>query len=105
MKLIVASIGGRVAQMRARITQDLVRLAQLADLALQRLDALALIRRRAGAQSLVALSLAHPIRQRLRRAANLGHDPSDCRPLRGVIRTTLLRHPDGAFTNLRRELR
>ena len=59
------------AKYAARLAQDLVGLAQLAVLALQRLDPLALVRGRPGAQALVALGLPHPVAQRLARAADL----------------------------------
>ena len=38
-----------------------------------------------GPLALVALGLPHPVRQRLRRAADLGRDRGDRRPLRGVL--------------------
>jgi hypothetical protein len=56
----------------------------LPDLALPRLDRLLFIRRRAGPLALIALGLPDSAPQRLRRAADLGRDLADRRPLRGV---------------------
>ena len=68
-----------------RLAQDLVGLSQFADLALQRLDSLALVRRRTGPLALIALGLAHPVAQRLARTADLARDRADRRPLRAVL--------------------
>src|SRR5262249_60574574 len=83
----------RLGKIRAGLAQNLVGLAQLADLALERLDPLAIISGRAGPFALVALGLSHPTGQRLRRAADLGRDRYDRRPLRCVLRAVLNPHP------------
>jgi hypothetical protein len=62
----------RLGEIRAGQLQDLVGLAQFAHLALEILDALLLDRRGARPHAAVALALAHPLAQRLARAADLG---------------------------------
>jgi hypothetical protein len=65
--------------------QDLVGLAQLPHLALEFLDALLLGSSRAWSHAAVALALAHPLAQRLGRAADLAGNRLDRRPLRSVL--------------------
>src|SRR5229473_3047148 len=74
---------------------------RFAVLALKRLDALALGRRRTGPQALVTLSLPHPVAQCLARAADLLGNRVDRRPLRGVLCLVVQDHPNRAGTNLR----
>jgi hypothetical protein len=62
---LVMAVELRLGEIRAGQLQDLVGLAQLADLALQFLDALLLGRRRAWPYAAVALALAHSLAQRL----------------------------------------
>jgi hypothetical protein len=103
----MASIGGRAltsGEIRAGLAQDLVGLAQLAVLALQRFEALTLIGRDAGFAAGISLGLVHPTAQRLGRTADLGRDRHDRCPLRGVLRSMLTHHPDSALTHLRRKM-
>src|SRR5919205_3994335 len=85
----------RLGKIRRRLAQDLVGLTQLAHLALQRADPLTLVRARTGALSSVALHLAHPGPQRLRRAADLARDRTDRCPLRGMLAPMLVHHTHG----------
>jgi len=87
MKAIMASVAVelRHREIRRRLPQDLVRLPQLADLALQRPDALAILGRRARPLAPVALGPPHPLPQRLGRAPDFGRDRADRGPLRGVV--------------------
>jgi hypothetical protein len=55
-----AAVELRLGKTSARLSEDLVGLAQLAVLALQRLQALPLIGGQAGALPAIALGLAHP---------------------------------------------
>lgn len=84
-----------------RLAQDLIGLPQLAVLPLQRLDPLALIRRRATAGARVALRQADPVPQRLARADDLRRDRGDRRSLRRMIAPVLQHHPNCPFSNLR----
>src|SRR6201990_2909216 len=86
----------RLGKICRRLPQDLVRLAQLAVLALERLDALALVRCRSGPDALVTPRLPHPIAQCLARAANLLGNRVDRRPLRGVLGLVVQDHPNCA---------
>src|SRR4029077_1630701 len=81
--------------------QDLVRLAQLAVLALERLYALALLRCCTGPQTLAMLSPPHPVAQCLARAADLLGNRVDRRPLRSVLGLVVQDHPNRASTDLR----
>src|SRR6476661_8645631 len=92
----------RARILRWRSSQDLVGLAQLAVLALQRLDPLALVRGRPGPQALVALGLPDPVTQGLARAADLGRDRLDGRVLRAVLALVVQHHPDRTLADLRR---
>src|SRR3954469_17189710 len=79
---------------------DLVRLPQLAVLALERLDALALVRRWTRPHALVRLGLPHPVTQCLARAADLLGNRADRCPLRGVLALVVQDHPNRAGTDL-----
>src|SRR4051794_41426173 len=79
---------------------DLVRLPQLAVLALERLDALALVRRWTRPYALVRLGLPHPVTQCLARAADLLGNRADRRPLRDVLALVVQDHPNRAGTDL-----
>ena len=82
-------LNGRSSSAWAKYADALRRIsfaqAQFADLALQRLDPLLFVRRRAGPLALVALGLPDPASQRLRRTADLRRDRANRRPLRGVL--------------------
>jgi hypothetical protein len=76
-------------------------LAQLPDFALQRLDPLLFVRRRAGPLALIAFGLPDPAPQRLGSAADLRRDRADRRPLRGVLPFVLEHHPHRALADFR----
>ena len=108
---IMAAIGGRApptlskwGKMSAGLAQELVSLSQLADLTLQRLQALAIVRHNTGLLALVAISLVDQPPQRFCRAADLGRNRDDCRPMRGVLAPMLDNHPHGALPNLGRKM-
>ena len=84
MSAILEPVELRLGEISVGQHQDLVGLAQFAHLALKLLDALLLGRRRSGANAAVALALAHPLAQRLARAADLGRDRLDRRKRLGV---------------------
>jgi hypothetical protein len=90
----------RLGKIRGCLAQNLVGLAQLAVLALQRLDPVAIMRRGTGPQPLVALGPAHPAAQRLPRAAYLARNRVDRRPLRRVLRLMVEHHPHGSRPHL-----
>ena len=83
----------------------LVGLAQFADLALELLDTLLLGCGRAGSCAAVALALAHPLAQRLGRAADLARDRLDRRPLRRVLLLGIKDHAHRTLLNLGGKLR
>ena len=87
-----------------RLAQDLVGLPQLAVLPLQRLEPLALVRRRTRPDAAVALRLLHPLVQRLRRAADLARNRDDRRPARRMLALVIQHHPHRAGADLRRKL-
>src|SRR4051812_46642363 len=97
-------LGGRrgAIPLRYSTPEDLVGLAQFSHVTLQRSDALVLGRGRAGAPALIALSLANPAAQRLRRAADLGGNRADRGRLGGVLALVVEHHPDRTGTDLRR---
>src|SRR5271167_2092416 len=67
------------------LAKNLVGLAKLAVLTLQRLEPLPLVRRQSGPLALIALGLPNPQPQRLGRAADLAGNRRNRRPLRGVL--------------------
>src|SRR5918993_790604 len=69
---------------------------------LQRSDALLLGRGRTGAPALIALSLANPAAQGLRRTTDLGGNRADRGRLRGVLALVVEHHPDRTGADLRR---
>src|SRR5947208_12314525 len=83
------------------LAQYLVRLTQLAVLALERLYALALLRCCTGPQTLAMLSPPHPVAQCLARAADLLGNRVDRRPLGSVLGLVVQDHPNRASTDLR----
>jgi hypothetical protein len=89
-----------LGKIRRRLAQDLVRLAQFAVLALEHLDALALVCYRTTPDALVTLGLPHPVAQCLARAADLLGNRVDRRPLRGVLCLVVQDHPNRAGTDL-----
>src|SRR4029079_18361313 len=78
---------------------------QLAVLALKRLQTFALVARDTGLAAAVDVGLLDPLIERLRRAADLGRNRHDRRPLRGVLAAMLDHHPDGTLRHLGRKLR
>ena len=97
-RLLNQSTHSRVAN--RGLAQDLVRLAQVTVLALERLDALARVRRWTRPHALVKLGLPHPVTQRLARAADLLGKRADRRPLPGVLALVVPDHPNRAGTDL-----
>src|SRR5208283_5202771 len=93
----------RHRKISACLAQDLIGLTQFAVFSLERLDPLALIRRRARASARIALRVANPVPQRLARAADLRRNRRDCGPLRRMIAPMLLHHPNRPSPDLRRE--
>ena len=87
----------RLGEKRTRQTQDLVCLAQLTHFALQGLDALFFGSGRPWPLAGITLLLAYPAAQRLRRAADLGSDRRDSRPLRLVLAACFADHTHGAL--------
>src|ERR1700756_439563 len=91
----------RLGKICRRLPQDLVRLAQLTVLTLERLDPLALFCCRTRPKTLVTFGLPHPVAQCLARAADLLGNRVDRRPLRGVLALVVQDHPNRAGTDLR----
>ena len=87
----------RQGEIRTGQLQYLVGLAQLANLALELLDALLLNSGRACSRAAVTLALAHTFAQRLGRAADLARDRLDRRPL---LRVLILGVEDHAYRTL-----
>ena len=83
--------------------ENLVGPLQLAILALEGHQPLALTRGQPRARAGVALRLAHPLPQRLGRRAELGRHRLQRGPLRRMRRPLLHHQPDGALTHLRRK--
>ena len=67
----------RLGLIRAGLAQDLVGLAQLPHLPLERLDLVLLRAGRPGPKTLVALGVAHPMVRCLARSADLGRNRQD----------------------------
>ena len=86
-----------------RLAKNFVRQAKLPVLALQRLEPFTLVGRQPGPFALVMLSPPNPKSQRLRRAADLGRDRRNRRPLRCVLALMLLHHPNRPSPDLRRK--
>src|SRR5205085_11802500 len=103
--LLELAVELRLGEIRAGQLQDLVGLAQFANLALEFLDALLLGSGRAWPGAAVALALAHPLAQRLGRAADLAGDRLDRRPLRRVLVLGIEDHAHRAIHNLGGKLR
>src|ERR1700733_7303235 len=94
----------RLGKIRARLAQDLVGLPKLAVLAFQSLQLCRHIRGNTGARTTVALSLLHPLMQRMPRTADLGGDRRDRRPARGMLAFVIQNHSHRAGADLGREL-
>ena len=95
----------RLGEICAGQLQDLVGLAQFANLALQLLDALLLGGGRTWPDAAVALALAHLLAQRLGGAADLAGDRLDRRPLRRVLVLGVEDYAHFALDNLGGKLR
>jgi hypothetical protein len=96
--------GIHTIKIRARLAQDLVGLPKLAVLAFQSLQLCRHIRGNTGARTTVALSLLHPLMQRMPRTADLGGDRRDRRPARGMLAFVIQNHSHRAGADLGREL-
>src|SRR5687768_13250976 len=96
-----AAVELRLGEKRTRQTQELVCLAQLTHLSLQRLDALFLGSGWTWTLASVTLLLAYPAAQCLRRAADLGRDRRDSRPLRLILAASLADHAHSALDDFR----
>ena len=92
-----AAVELRLGEKRTRQTQDLVCLAQLAHLSLQRFDALLFGGGRPWTLAGIALLLAYPAAQSFWRAADLGSDGRDRCPLRLVLAARFAHHAHGAL--------
>ena len=91
----------RLGENRGCLAQNLIGALQFANLPLQLLHPLSLVRRQPRAPSRISLDLADPLTQRLRRTADLGCDRPHCRPLRFVPALVLEYHPHCPLTNFR----
>src|SRR5512132_1919337 len=92
----------RLGKISRRLAQNFVRLPELSNFTLQRLDPLPLLARRTRTQPLIPLGLADPATQGLRRAADLRCNRSDRRPLRRMIGLVVQYHPHGSRTHFGR---
>ena len=92
----------RLGKIGAGFAQNLVRLAQLANLAFERPDPLTIVAGHARPGSAVSFSLTDPPPQRLGRAAELRRDRTHRRPLRAMLAPMLENQPDSPVANLRR---
>ena len=81
--------------------QNLIRLAQLTVLPLQRLETKKLVTGRQRALSVITLCAPHPFAQGLRRAADLRGNRLERRPLRRMILLMIQNQANGALANLR----
>ena len=97
-------VGAKMIVFRAvMVPPDMPRdVLAMTDLPLEGFDPLPFLARHPTSSALVALGLANPAPQRLRRAADLGGDRADRSPLRGVLALVLKNHSDRALANLRR---
>ena len=71
----------------------------------QRLDPVHAPRSLARLLAAISLGLPDPATQRLRRAADLGRDRADCRPLRATLPSALQHQPHRPVPNLKRVVR
>lgn len=97
--------GAKASLEPPRHLQDVLGLAQLAQLPLKILGALELDRRRPIALPRIALMFANPVHHGLRRAADLLGDRHDGGPLRFVLAPVLEHHAHGLLPDFRRKLR
>jgi hypothetical protein len=103
MNETITSVGGRCCRLgekRAGLAQDLVGPAQLTVLSLTLLDPQPLGRTWPVALAQIALGMAHPAAQRLRRAADLACHRLDRRPLRCVLVLIVQDQPQCALSHL-----
>src|SRR3954453_5365625 len=94
--------GTKIRIERDGFAQDLIRLAKLSLLPLQRSDPLTFVTGEPSPMPPVALGLPHPLPQRLACAANLRCNGSNCRPLRSMIAAMLQHHAHRTFLHFRR---
>ena len=96
-----AAVELRLSEKRTGQTQDFVRLAQFAHFSLQRLDTFFFSCCEPWSLPGIAFLLAYPAARRLWRAADLGRNRCDGRPLRFVLAGSLAGHPHSALVNFR----
>src|SRR5690625_7201511 len=90
----------RLRKIGAGLAQDLVGLAQLTHLALERLDLFAFFRGGTGLQAQIPLGLADPVEKRLVGAADLLGHRTDRSPLGAGVRL-LRQHPPDRYVPYR----
>src|ERR1700677_206470 len=101
---LVSAVELRLGKISASFAQDLVGLAKLAVLPLQRLELGGYVRGQARLAPAVALGPANPLMQRLGRAADLARNRDQRRPTRRMFMLVIQNHPHRAGSHLRREL-
>jgi len=89
----------RLGEKRSRLPQNLVGALEVTILALKVLQPLPFFSAQSGALAGIALGLAHPPPQTLRRAAQLRRQRLDRCLLRRILATVLLDHAHGALTD------
>src|SRR5690625_159432 len=92
----------RLRKIGAGLAQDLVGLAQLTHLALERLDLFALFRGGSRLQAQIALGLSNPVEKRLVSTADLLGNRTDRSPLGAVLMLLIQHHTNRSFPDLRR---
>src|SRR5690625_6807850 len=92
----------RLRNIGAGLAQDLVGLAQLTHLALERLDLFAFFRGGTGLPAQIPLGLANPVEKRLVGAADLLGNRTDRSPLGAVLVLLIQHHTNRSLPDLRR---
>src|SRR5690606_22047093 len=92
-----AAVELRLGKIRRRLAQNLVRLAQLAILALELFQSLQVRRGRPGTNAAITLGLSNPTPQGFGRTTDLAGNRADRSPLRVVVPLVLQHHPNRSF--------